>query len=69
LQLRSKFTDKVTGTGGRLELKRLPGSHITPNTPDLGDLVNGGSAFADQVCFLGTSVTQAVIGARRQLVT
>lgn len=43
--LRKKFTDKVTGIGGRLELKRLPGSHVTPNTPDLADLATGRSSM------------------------
>lgn len=50
--LRAKFTDKVTGQGGRLDLKRLPGSHITPNTPDLADLVKG-NASSDQLGEIG----------------
>jgi len=38
--LRDKFTGP-NGSGGRLDLKRLPGSHITANTPDLRDLAEG----------------------------
>ena len=33
--LKSRFTDPETGRGGRLEFRRLEGSHITPNTPAL----------------------------------
>mmetsp|Transcript_45039 Transcript_45039/g.70605 ORF Transcript_45039/g.70605 Transcript_45039/m.70605 type:complete len:547 (+) Transcript_45039:189-1829(+) len=40
VELRDKFTDKEKGIGGRLDLKRLAGSHVTPNTPDLENLEN-----------------------------
>jgi hypothetical protein len=38
--LREKFTGPK-GSGGRLDLKRLPGSHVTANTPDLRNLAEG----------------------------
>ena len=31
--LKARFTDDVTGIGGRLDFKTLDGSHVTPNTP------------------------------------
>jgi len=31
--LRKRFTDAQTGIGGRVDLKTLPGTHITPNLP------------------------------------
>ena len=34
-RLRDRFTDEVSGLGGRLEYKRLEGTHTTPNTPAL----------------------------------
>jgi len=48
--LRDKFTGPA-GSGGRLDLKRLGGSHVTPNTPDInvdefrGNLGAAGAAF------------------------
>ena len=36
--LRSRFTDEVTGIGGRVELRTLAGTHVTPNTPQLRGL-------------------------------
>lgn len=34
-ELRARFTAPDTGIGGRLSYKRLRGTHVTPNTPDL----------------------------------
>jgi len=34
-ELRARFTDADTGIGGRLAYRRLRGTHVTPNTPDL----------------------------------
>lgn len=34
-ELRARFTAPDTGIGGRLVYKRLRGTHVTPNTPDL----------------------------------
>mmetsp|Transcript_41839 Transcript_41839/g.98192 ORF Transcript_41839/g.98192 Transcript_41839/m.98192 type:complete len:315 (-) Transcript_41839:57-1001(-) len=34
-ELRSRFTAPDTGIGGRLSYKKLRGTHVTPNTPDL----------------------------------
>ena len=31
----ARFTDDVTGIGGRLDFKRLDGTHVTPNAPRL----------------------------------
>lgn len=42
-ELRARFTDPDTGIGGRLAYKRLRGTHVTPNTPDL----RAGAASAD----------------------
>ena len=46
--LRDKFTSPTTGIGGRLDLKRLPGTHITPNTPSLENLYNGSAQPMDE---------------------
>jgi hypothetical protein len=57
-ELRARFTDKVTGVGGRLAYKRLRGTHVTPNTPDLSA---GLSADA------GPAAAQALENARAEL--
>ena len=33
--LQSRFTDEVTGIGGRLDFRKLEGTHVTPNAPRL----------------------------------
>ena len=33
--LQKRFTDDVTGIGGRLDFKKLDGTHVTPNAPRL----------------------------------
>jgi hypothetical protein len=39
--LKARFTDDVTGIGGRLDFKRLEGTHVTPNTPDVAPYLDG----------------------------
>ena len=34
---KTRFTDDVTGIGGRLDFKSLEGTHVTPNTPSLSE--------------------------------
>mmetsp|Transcript_31381 Transcript_31381/g.50713 ORF Transcript_31381/g.50713 Transcript_31381/m.50713 type:complete len:505 (+) Transcript_31381:1-1515(+) len=58
-KLRDKFTGP-NGSGGRLDLKSLSGSHVTPNTPDLRDLAEGRTNLQDFEDVLGqTSREQA----------
>lgn len=38
---RTRFTDDVTGIGGRLDFKSLDGTHVTPNAPELGPYLAG----------------------------
>ena len=58
-KLRDKFTGP-NGSGGRLDLKSLSGSHVTPNTPDLRDLAEGRTNLQDFEDALGqTSREQA----------
>lgn len=33
---KARFTDEVTGIGGRLDFKTVDGTHVTPNTPRVG---------------------------------
>ena len=56
--LKARFTDDVTGIGGRLDFKSLGGTHVTPNAPRLPSeaeidrllaSVGGGGALADAV--------------------
>ena len=46
--LKERFVDETTGIGGRLDFRRLPGTHVTPNMPtmrgldwELVELANG----------------------------
>ncbi|KAL3916070.1 MAG: hypothetical protein SGPRY_006975 [Prymnesium sp.] len=39
--LAARFTDEATGIGGRLDFKRLGGSHVTPNAPRVAEYVAG----------------------------
>ena len=33
--LKARFTDELTGIGGRLDFKKLDGTHVTPNAPNV----------------------------------
>ena len=39
--LQARFTDAETGLGGRLDFKRLDGTHVTPNAPDWSAYLRG----------------------------
>jgi len=39
--LQARFTDKATGLGGRLDFKRLDGTHVTPNAPSVAAYLDG----------------------------
>ena len=39
--LHARFTDAETGLGGRLDFKRLDGTHVTPNAPDWSAYLRG----------------------------
>ena len=56
-KLREKFTGPE-GSGGRLDLRRLPGSHVTPNTPDLANLAEGRANLDGLEDFLGDTARQ-----------
>lgn len=56
-QLRDKFTGP-NGSGGRLDLKRLPGSHVTPNTPDIRNLAEGRGNLEDLEAVLGDTTRE-----------
>ena len=56
-KLREKFTGPE-GSGGRLDLRRLPGSHVTPNTPDLANLAEGRANLDGLEDILGDTARQ-----------
>lgn len=39
--LQARFTDAQTGLGGRLDFKKLEGTHVTPNAPSLASYLDG----------------------------
>ena len=38
---KQRFTDAQTGIGGRLDFKKLEGTHVTPNQPSLTRYLDG----------------------------
>lgn len=65
--LQRRFIDETTGLGGRLELKTLDGSHVTPNAPDLAPYLDGpGLGVVDQMG-IGDAARDAVDAARRAM--
>ncbi len=39
--LQTRFTDSATGIGGRLDFRRLEGTHVTPNVPSVAAYLDG----------------------------
>lgn len=53
--LRTRFCDPNTGLGGRIDLKTLPGTHVTPNTPRIGPFLAGIGGSRDLAEQLGVA--------------
>ncbi|KAL1520664.1 hypothetical protein AB1Y20_022235 [Prymnesium parvum] len=63
--LQRRFTDATHGIGGRLDFKRLDGTHATPNAPSVGELLDGVDWGLAAQLGVEAAARKAVEGARR----